>query len=124
MPILTTGEIYETEMEIYGSDAEIPNYFRLVKAYFCDSSNEIDSIDYKKSKFILRAKGGRCFNSRDSCNPCEISHVLVDRKCFNLNEFKSSGNALQNAPIVSHEWIIDSHEAGKQLDVIDYIVEN
>lgn len=111
------------EKEIYGDETEIPNFFRLVKAYFCNTNETEHSIDYKLSKLVLKGRGGQCFN-REKFNPDEITHIVVDKKCFNLKKYKSSKDSMENKPIVSHEWIIDSDKMKRTLNVNDYIVEN
>lgn len=112
------------EKEIFGDEANISNFFRLVKAYFCDSNEIEHSIDYKLSKFILRAKAGQCFTNQNTCKPDEITHIIVDEKCFNIRKYKSTRNAIKNVPIVSHKWIIDSNKMKKKLDESDYIVRD
>lgn len=118
--MLISSELYEIETEIYGSEADNPNFFRMVKAYFYHDPDDPNlSYSYKLAKSILRLKSGRCL---DDIRAPELTHIIVDKNCFDISKFHPKNDTSNRVPIVSHEWLVECNNKKQRLGIENYIM--
>lgn len=99
----TVEEFMQFESELHNESFKNPNIFRGMLGTFIHLDKKITFI--KTAEQIFKFRGGKV----DSNN--KIATIFVDQKYFKEQS---------DQDIISYQWILDSNEAGKKLDLKSY----
>lgn len=107
---LSDTSLKSFDIELFDEILPNPNFFRGLEGAFIKSSNDMD-IQISIAESIFKFRAGKVVEEKDA------SIIFVEKLQFKKYELRAD---LKNREIINCQWIFDSNEAGKMLNMSSF----
>ncbi|KAL7043823.1 hypothetical protein ACKWTF_001674 [Chironomus riparius] len=104
-------DLKDFENELYDENIKNPNFFRGFSAFFYEDENHPNDL-MCCAKILFKYRAGRVSSKING-----QQYIFIDK-----SEFKKDHEEFKNQKLVNINYIYDSNDAGKLLDIEDYVI--